>query len=66
MKMLFYGIFLVLFWVVIIIYPELLAYIVASFFIIAGINILVFYFMLKRAEKETEEIIIGSYKVIKK
>jgi len=45
--MLFYGLFLIAFGVLILIKPELLAYIVASFFILAGLNILVIYFLLK-------------------
>ena len=61
--MLFYGIFFLLFGVAILIWPELLAYMIAIFFIFMGLNILFFYFLIK--PKKKKEVIIGSYKIVK-
>ncbi len=62
--MLFYGLFLIFFGIVILLKPEFLAYIVAIFFILAWMNILTIYFLLK--PKKEKDIIIGSYKIVKK
>jgi len=65
--MLFYGLFFLILWVLILIYPNLLAYIVAFFFIVVWMNILTLYFLFKKSTKSSEEgFIIGSYKVVKK
>lgn len=64
--MLFYGLFFLILWVLILIYPNLLAYIVAFFFIVVWINILTLYFLFKKSTKSSGEIIIWNYKVVKK
>jgi len=64
--MLFYGLFFLILWVLILIYPNLLAYIVAFFFIVVWMNILTLYFLVKKSTKSSGEIIIWSYKVVKK
>ena len=65
--MLFYGLFFLILWVLILIYPNLLAYIVAFFFIVVWMNILTLYFLFKKSTKFSDEgFIIGSYKVVKK
>jgi len=64
--MLFYGLFFLTLGVLIVIFPNLLAYIVAFFFISIWINLLVMYWMLKPKTTKKQEFIIGSYKIIKK
>ncbi len=63
--MLFYWLLFLLLGVLIVIFPNLLAYIVAFFFISVGINLLIVYFMFKSPEKESS-VIIWKYKIIKK
>jgi len=62
--MLIYGIFFILFGILILIKPELLSYLIAIFFIVVWINILTLYFILK--PKKEKDIIIWGYKVVKK
>ncbi len=62
--MLFYWIFFIVFGLLIIFFPSLAAYIVASIFILMWINILVVFFLIKI--KKGSGIIIWDYKVMKK
>ena len=62
--MLFYGIFFILFGILILIKPELLSYLIAIFFIIIWVNILILYFIFK--PKKEKDIIIWWYKIVKK
>ena len=62
--MLIYGIFFILFGILILIKPELLSYLIAIFFIVIGINILTLYLIFK--PKKNKDIIIWGYKIIKK
>ena len=64
--MLFYWMFSLALWVLILLFPNLLAYIVAFFFIVIWLNVLTLYFMLKPSKKKEEGFVIWSYKVVKK
>jgi multisubunit Na+/H+ antiporter MnhC subunit len=64
--MLFYWLFFLTLGVLIVIFPNLLAYIVAFFFISIGINLLIMYWMLKPKASKESEFVIGSYKIVKK
>ena len=62
--MLFYGIFFILFGILILIKPELLSYLIAIFFIVIWINILTLYFIFN--PKKDKDITIWAYKIVKK
>ncbi len=62
--MFIYWLFFILFWILILIKPELLSYLIAIFFIIIWINILTLYFIFR--PKKDKDIIIWGYKIVKK
>lgn len=61
--MLLYWLFFIVFGMIILIWPEFLAYIIASFFIIIWINILSLYFIFK---PKVKDVVNWEFKVIKK
>ena len=65
------GIFLAIFWLIIIAYPEFLAYLIWGFFLFLGLNIILFNLKLSSFQKNWntddrwEYIKIGKYKIYK-
>lgn len=47
----FMGIFLIIFWLIIIAYPEFLAYLIWGFFLFIGLNIVLFNLGIKAMKK---------------
>ncbi len=65
----FFWIFLTIFGIVIILFPEFLAYLIWSFFLFLGLNILIFNFKLQKQFTKNNDkevfIKIGKYKIYK-
>ncbi len=60
-----FAIFLILFWLIIVIFPEFLAYLIGWFFIFIWINIILVWTVFSFAKKKTEDnyIKFGKYKI---
>lgn len=62
--MILFSIFLIIFWIIIIIFPELLVYLIWGFFIMIWINILLAnVFFIKKAKKDENYIKFWKYKI---
>ena len=64
------GIFFSLFWVIIILYPEFLAYLIWGFFLFLWLNILIFSYKMNNISQVNMDergsfIKIGKYKIYK-
>lgn len=66
--MIFIGIFFILFGCLIIAMPELIAYIVAFFLILIGINITIFAYRMQKVKNSAPSsgFSFGGYEIIKK
>lgn len=64
----FFALFCLIFGSIIIIYPQLIAYIIGYFFVFIGINSLVFAWMTRRrnASSANNSWSFGGYEIIKK
>lgn len=60
-----FSIFLIIFWITIIVFPEFLAYLIGWFFIFIWINILLLWTAFGFAKKKTDDNFIkfGKYKI---
>jgi len=65
------GIFLAIFWLIVIAYPEFLAYLIWGFFLFLGLNIILFNLKLSSMKNTSNTddrwsfIKIGNYKIYK-
>ncbi|UFX83017.1 hypothetical protein [Candidatus Absconditicoccus praedator] len=57
--------FFIVFGLLIIIFPEFLAYLVGGFFILLGVNILLGIFFIKKGKKRGDGVRIAGYKIYK-
>ncbi len=65
--MIYRWIWFVIFGILIIMFPQLLAYLIAFFFIFIWVNIIVFALAIKKATKNEQMVFqIGSFKILKK
>ena len=60
----FFSIFLIIFGVIIIIYPEFLAYLIGWFFVFVWVNLALIWFAFKRWIKE-DYVKFGKYKIFR-
>jgi membrane protein implicated in regulation of membrane protease activity len=63
--MVFYWILITLFWITIIVFPEIIAYLLGGFLVFIGLNILFFWTYFKRKTKTNKEsyVEVGGYKI---
>jgi hypothetical protein len=63
--MTFYWFLMVLFWVIVIIFPDIIAYLVWWFLVFIGLNILFFRFYFKKNTKTNKEsyVEVWGYKI---
>ncbi len=58
-----FWIFLIVFGIIIIFAPEILAYLIWWFFIFLGVNILVFFARVKKSKSWENYVKFGNYKI---
>lgn len=58
--------FLIAFGATVIAYPEFIAYIIGSLFIIIGVNSLLLMFALRRSQNSEKKWSFGNYEIIRK
>lgn len=65
--MLAVSILFIIFWILIFIFPNLVAYLVGAFFLFVGINFLVGYILFKQKFKKSKDSVVEAfwYKVYK-
>lgn len=57
---------LIAFWIILIVFPEIIAYLIGWFFIVVGINMLaITSFFGKKKDQNGDYIKFGSYKIYK-
>ncbi len=58
-----FWLLLVVFWVTLIVFPDILAYLLWGFFIFLWINILIFFRAIKSKKSENNYVKFGKYKI---
>ena len=58
------GIFLVIFGVIVIVYPALISILIGIFFIVVGANILIFWHLSRKGEKD-QRFRFGTFEIIR-
>ena len=61
----FFGFFALIFWIIIITFPEFLAYLIGFFFVFLGTNILLAGILFRKNGAESKSWRVGGYEIIK-
>jgi len=60
-----FPIALIIFWIIIIKFPEIIAYLIGGLLIFIGLNILIFFGWFKKQGSKEEYVKFGKYKIFR-